>query len=37
MSLCVRGLLMPLSTLMLFSTVAPVEPPSTLMPAVTLW
>src|SRR3954471_14027775 len=37
----VRGLLIPLSTLMLFSITAPAEPPlelaSTLIPAVTLW
>ena len=32
----VRGLAMPLSTLMLLATVAPVELPSTLIPAVTL-
>src|SRR5687767_3567136 len=31
----VRGLLMPLSTLMLLASVAPLEPPSTLIPAVT--
>jgi hypothetical protein len=35
MSECVLGLAIPLSTLMLFRTVAPVEPPSTLIPAVT--
>jgi hypothetical protein len=35
MSLCVRGLLIPLSTLTLFASVAPVDPPSTLIPAVT--
>jgi hypothetical protein len=34
MSLRVRGLLMPLSTLMLFAMTVPVEPPSALMPAV---
>ena len=36
MLLSVRGLLMPLSTLMLLAMVAPVELPSTLIPAVTL-
>ena len=36
MLLCVRGLLMPLSTEMLLAIVAPVELPSMLMPAVTL-
>ena len=33
----VRGLLMPLLTLMLLRTVPPVDPPSRFMPAVTLW
>ena len=36
MLLVVRGLLMPLSTLTLFASVAPDDEPSTLIPAVTL-
>jgi hypothetical protein len=35
--LVVRGLLIPLSTLMLFARSPPVEEPSRLMPAVTFW